>query len=570
MRMICRIMITILIGVTCPISGPIILIRRRRRQRRLRTQLTYSDTMCACTNREEAVSCALEMALCSSVSSTQALTLVDEGTGPHPYVGVTFPEDIEIGKWSRFQALVYTERTKSMIQSSHVFAKTNTILKEETSISIYPKSDGAEFTPKCRTGIPWIGEYVSETFHVRLLPGNEHADITLLFTANDINIPFGEVSINISADATTSSARMFSIYILRSPHDNDLADQLEQTLKHVGCHVTNSIDTADRVQFIYSRHIRDCPDDPILRSARLVKSKMAITYYEPEILEHLKASEFSGITAEYYSNNTNKIMHELTMIRANQKYMIDMLQQCMDMLTANFNAICDSADNNAPHLFHVWPAAKPHGISRLNPKNWLFYRYRLHLLCEGIYTETGRNEDMEHYVFDTHSGYHVDMPKEWFAKWGPILTLAVKITCIACKIAICTTGGGSLANLMPNGVTIDALNNALPILNIISEELVGTDINTLVAEKAQEYLDGFDKVLEESESSLLRVGEEGFQGFAELAKFLEGRGPQPEFAGLKRYFYPPDAKHDKAGKAVWLCPIHGRALQTSHIQETMV
>ena len=484
-----------------------------------------------------------------------------------PYVGATIPENVTQNKWSKFRALVYTEQTAHMVDETHVSAPGRFHIKEEANITIIPRSDQAEFNPKCRQMVPWIGEFISETFYVRLLPGHKRADIILDFMVEHIAVPFGQVRMTVSIDDEIQShierAARHTIYFLHTPADNGIVDYISDALAQVDCDITDNIADADRVQLIFSSHLLDLSDSAArtLQTAKRYRDRLAITYYDGDMLQHIER-DWSDVPRSFYDNNAITMMQDIKTIKNNQTYMIGMLQQCMDMLVANFNAICDSSDNKFPHLFHVWPARRPKGLSRLNPKNWVYYRYKLHLLCEGTYIETGRSDDHEHYMFGTHPGYSIDMPKDWFAKWGPVLALAVKITCIACKIAICATGAGSLADMIPNGLPLDTINKALPILDIVSEELYDKDVGTLVAEKAQDYLQDFDTALSNADDmdSLRREDPENLN---QLAQFLQGREPFPEYAGLQRCFYPQSSTHNKAGKVVWLCRRHARCLSAS-------
>lgn len=534
----------IIVVLTFPISVPLLCLRSR--QSKEESPMMFEA---APDNRNTSGSDRLNLQLPVS-SATQ-------------HVGATIPVINDIKKWSKFRALVYTDDTKDQITNTYLSQPTTRYLNEGEGVTIIPSSFQAEFNPKNRSGIPWLDGLISETFYIRLLPGHTQADIQLDFMTEDIAIPFGTVTMtihikdNTNISSASTSCTPHIIYFLHSPKDSAFVGMLVDSLEQVGCKITNDISRATRVQFIYTT--QSCRQPELIEVAKRYTEKLAITYYETSVLAKLSNSPFSNVPHKYYNNKVDVMMDDIRYIKHNQDFMISMLQECLNMLEANYNAICDRSTVTVPHLFHIWPDKPAKGLSSLNPKNWAMHRYRLHLLCEGIHVETGKQQDHQHYVFNNHQGYRIDIAKKWFSHWAPIILKITKMTSLACKIALCVTGAGPLANLIPDNIALDTLNKALPILDIVSEDLTNKDVRNLIAERAQHYMYDFDEAVSNVESGLVTDGATE-KSFLALAEFLEDRDPEPKNAGLVKCYYPLHSSHHKAGKVVWLCPDHARDL----------
>lgn len=477
-----------------------------------------------------------------------------------PYVGCTIP-DFSKGsrKWAKFNAHIYTDKTKHNIKEPHVGARAHKSIPDECTVTIIPESDAAEFNPPCKKGILWVDDFIAEAFHVRFKPGYTEAEITVSFFIDEVAVAFGEVILSVSFEGNSKQhVKQDTICLLYDQRDSDIAEYISGALKQVNELVSDPHDSS-KVQLLYSSHT----SPSIVKDAMKFSHILAVTYWEKDIDLSIWLEE--GIPVNFYSNNIDKL---LDMVQDMKQDITKSLERLITLTTASFEAICESATNQCPRAFHVWPSKKPSGFSRLNPKNWVMYRYKLHLLCEGAYDYTGSVDDYQHYVFETHSGYKVDVPTEWFHKWGPLLSIATKLICIASKIGITLIGVGSLADMIPEGLPLDKLNDALPILNIVSHELVDKDLGTVVMDKAKGLLDDMETTLKQE--GILNTVKDGSESFNELQSFLVGREPLPEFAGLERLYHLPSMP--KGGKVTWVCPHHAKIIREhgSGRQETLI
>ena len=461
-------------------------------------------------------------------------------------VGCTLPNIIP-DKWNKFNAMVYTLKTKSKIVGNYVGTKANRDIAPESCITIIPESDDAEFKPKCKKDILWIDDYISEVFYIKLHNNQTTADIKVSFYLEDVAIPFGEISLVVSQNSTKQISSLLGIYLLYSERDEFIAQNIKNTLKLVN-NIVNNPDSAERVQLLYSKNT----DSKTIDKAIQYQDKLAVSFWDNADLSIWKQR---SIQTTYYSNDVTKMFREIKQgqIESNQ-----MLKQCINMLAANFEAICNSACDSSPHLFHIWPAKKPSGWKRLNPKNWFLYKYKLHLICEGAFDYTNNTHDCQHYVFEEHPGYDVNVPKDWFIKWRRIITITAKIIFISTKIALTASGVGSLSNMIPDNLSLETINQALPLLNIVSQDIIGKTIGEVVSEKSQNMLNDFSTALEE-DSEMTNLVENANNAFNELESFLNGREPLPKFSGLIRDFHPNNIPN--AGKATWVCKYHAQIIQ---------
>ena len=156
------------------------------------------------------------------------------------------------------------------------------------------------------------------------------------------------------------------------------------------------------------------------------------------------------------------------------------------------------------------------------------------------------------------TSYDINVPKEWFKKWRRIITITAKIIFISTKIALTASGVGSLSNMIPDTLSLEAINQALPLLDIVSQDIIGKTIGEVVSEKSQDMLNDFNTALEE-DSEMTNLVENANNAFNELESFLNGREPLPKFSGLIRDFHPNNIPN--AGKATWVCKYHAQIIQ---------
>ena len=467
------------------------------------------------------------------------------------WVGCAAPdEEICPGEWNQVDAVIFTDKTLKRISNELIAgAKAAHDIDRSASITVKASSPNVEIDPPVQTGLRIIRDFMRASFYYRLPSCDVMPNVTFEFYAGNVNVPFGVVCGIIRPGQQLKTPSANSVCVIAHETDRHIKLQITDAMSIAGVEIQDDPELAARIVYVHSKFFFDPQTRHILKNRTDVTT---VAYTDVQSLEHLP-SYLEKCPRRFYSNSLEKLSSQVQSVQDKLDQHMALLKQCLDMLRANHRAICDAAGAVCPSQFQVWPTERPRGIQRLNPRNWVSHRFRLHLLCEG---SRAYNGDGEHYVFDQHPGYTIDVPKKWFAKWGKLLMLSIKIMCMTAKVAVAATGAGGLGELIPLDFTPDIVKQALPLLDIAVTD--SGSLRELVQSRASDMLGDLDEILEAEQISQDGNPEETF---AALRQFLaEGKPMVPEMAGLIRCFHAegmPDS-----GRATWVCAKHAHVINS--------
>jgi hypothetical protein len=477
---------------------------------------------------------------------------------PEPWVGGT--------RWHPVDATVFTERTRRRMKRFVAGARATRAFDDSLPITVRAISDFVDVQPPLQTGLMMQDDYLEARFFARLKQPDTPPVLCFEFMSGDVAVPFGTLHVVLSTGSV--EAQTPTCCVLACPEDRrGVAEHIETALALGGAEIVLA-NAADRVILVVSEaaipFIQERHD-----SLRDLEDRITVAYTSSAALRQLP-QWLRDRPARFYSNDLEALAQQVERVADNVEANGALLTQCLEVLHANHRAICEAANSVCPTQLQIWPAERPSGIRRLDPRNWALHTYRLHLLCEGCadYTD-GRPA---HFNFDRHPGYTVRVPKKWFQRWGHFLLLSIKILCVTAKLA--ASGMGGLGHLIPSDFDIDMVNEALPLLHLTVEELTGsTSVGELVQQKASEVLTDLDTALEQDESLTNGTPDNAEIALTWLESFLESATPvDPEMAGLRRCFHRLGTPN--AGKAAWVCPECARVIEGrrahSVVRSTMV
>ena len=431
-------------------------------------------------------------------------------------------------------------------------------------ITVRATSDFLDVQPPLHTGLRIEDDYLEARFFARLKTAGTPPVIKFEFLSGDINVPFGEIHAVLSTGAVESQTPTCAIMGVGEDLDS-VGRQIETALLMAGTEIT-AFDQADRIIVIVSERgiqfLHDLKD-----ALEPLRSRITLAYTSSAALGQLP-SYLAGLPKRFYSNSLDRLSEQVQQMNDAIDANADLLTQCLEILNANHRAICEAAGNVCPTQLQIWPVQRPRGIWRFDPRNWALHKFKMHLVCEGCAEyDNGRPA---HFVFDTHPGYDISVPKKWFQRWGRFILISIKILCVTAKLA--ANGAAGLGALIPTDFDLEVVNEALPLINIAVGELTDeTTLGELVQSKAGMVLDDLDKALEGDVS--LSDNENTEITMTWLHSFLESATPvQPEMAGLQRCFH--SVGKPNAGKAAWVCAecaavMRGRAAeQTVHVRRS--
>lgn len=470
-------------------------------------------------------------------------------------VGATLPRNIRVGEWAKIDALMFTMELAPQIDVAHVAAAGGAVADGAlVDIEVRCISGECDVQPPDRRDIKWFASFVlQESFHVRLR--TDAATLQFSFLASENGVGIGSIMLALNSRtkievANTSDA--LSTFLLHAATDLDVARSVMESLHTFGVKLVSDIESAAVVQVLWSPMCAE-----LVASSRetLVAnlSRVRVIYWDPADVACIP-DFLRGVPTTYFHNSIADVSRELRGLRQDTAATHALLKQCVSLLETNYRAICAAAISDCPKLFHVWPA-RVSGAGRLRPSNWAAHKFKLHLICEGASEYTPDRGHGPHYVFDMHPGYEIARPREWFVKWGPIIAAATKLLCAAGKITVTVFGLGSLADLVPDGIPVDAIARAEEIVGAGISGFRGedTDLREMIVQRAQDAVAAMESVVDSPDLADCADGDAG-AAFSALRSFLRGRTPEPEYGGLVQRFHTPGMPN--AGEAVWVCPAH--------------
>lgn len=473
------------------------------------------------------------------------------------WVGCSLPEPwVADSGWHPVDATVFTERTRRKMQHMVANAQAAHHFDVKLPITVRASSDFLDVQPPIQTGLFMKDDYLEARFFTRLKAIANPPVIKFEFLSGDVNVPFGELHAVLSTDTVKSQTPTCAV--LACPEDErTVGSQIEDALYMAGTELT-SFDAADRIIVVVST-----ASIPFLvameRNLAPFTARITLAYTSSAALRQVPGY-LAVLPSRFYSNSLDRLAEQVQQLGDAVDANSDLLHQCLEVLQANHRAICEAAGNLCPTQLQVWPAQRPRGFSRLDPRNWALHKFKMHLLCEGCANYEGGRP--AHFMFDEHLGYDISVPKKWFQRWGKFILISIKILCVTAKLVANGTVG--LGSLIPADFDIEIVNEALPLLDIAVSELTDdTTVGELVQSKAGGVLEDLDAALENDLS--IADNENTEITMTWLESFLESATPvQPKNAGLRRVFHSvgkPDA-----GKAAWVCAhcaaiMEGRAPQ---------
>ena len=496
-----------------------------------------------------------------SIESTTLPPVPQVSRSPR-WVGCSLPEPWVGGdRWHPVDATVFTERTRRRMARCVANAQAARAIDDTMPITIRATSDFVEVQPPLHTGLRLTDDYLEARFFARHKRPDTPPVVCFEFMSGDIAVPFGTLHVVLSTGSVETQAP--TCCVLSCPEDRyGVAERIETALLLGGAELV-AVGVADRVILVVSDFSRYFVEDHAAE-LRAAAPRIAVAYTSTAALRALPAW-LRDQPSRFYSNNLAALAEQVERVAGNVRENTALLQQCLEVLHANHRAICDAAGNVCPTQLQIWPAERPRGVHRLDPRNWALHKYRLHLLCEGCADCPGGRP--AHFNFDRHPGYTISVPKKWFQRWGKFVLLSIKILCVTAKVA---ASAGGLAHLIPSDFGVDVVNQALPLLNIAAEDLAGATLADAVQAKAGEVLGDLDAALEEDGSMAADNAEVALTW---LESFLETAEPvDPKLAGLRRCFRPMGTPN--AGQAAWVCAecasVMNRSARLPSVRTTMV
>ena len=409
------------------------------------------------------------------------------------WVGCSLPEPWVGGeRWHPVNATIFNERTRHRMKRYVAGARAVRAIDVSQPITIRASSDFVDVQPPLQTGLMLRDDYLEALFFAREKQPNTPPVVCFEFMSGDVAVPFGTLHVVLSSgnvEAQTPTCCVFACpedYHGVASHRDGAGARRRRNVR---------LDEADRIIVVVSDEAI-----PFIEESHAVLEqfvdRISVAYTSSAALR-LLPPWLKARPARFYSNDLDALAKQVEKVADGVHANGGLLTQCLEVLHANHRAICEAASNVCPTQLQIWPAERPRGIKRLDPRNWALHKYRLHLLCEGCADYPGGQGP--HFNFDKHPGYTINVPKKWFKRWGHFLLLSIKILCVTAKIA--ATGMGGLGHLIPADFDIEVVNEALPLINIAVEDFTGAaTIGDLVQAKAAEVLGDLDAALEQDDS----------------------------------------------------------------------
>ena len=267
------------------------------------------------------------------------------------FVGCSLPEPWVDHQWNSVNATIFTEHTRKRVR--HMIANAPTVAPIDVAqpITIRAKSDFVDVQPPLHTGLLISDEYLEARFFARLRQPGPPPVVCFEFMSGDVNVPFGTLHVVLTSGSVESQTPTCAI--IACPEDmHGVGDHIETALVLAGTEIDRP-ECADRIILVVSEVAIPFIMD---RQTELhtYEERLTLAYTSSAALRQLP-QWLRSRPARFYSNSLDVLAKEVEKVADGVNANAQLLSQCLGVLKANHEAICDAASNCCPTQLQIGP-----------------------------------------------------------------------------------------------------------------------------------------------------------------------------------------------------------------------